>query len=118
MKRDFDQVSNENGFHSHFRIRQCSRLCRFARIFSQILAFTIAMLYLLEHSAYDSSTGKQSLRDKSEKNLKMFMNVTNGYFDKSPSRTMKNPTQNVRDDLSSNVTDKPDEASKVNPYFH
>ena len=118
MKRDFDQVSNENGFHSHFRIRQCSRLCRFARMFSQILAFTIAILYILEHSAYDTSTEKQSLEDKSEKNFKIFMNVTNGYFNKSPSRTTKNPTQNVGDDLSSNVTDKPNEASKVNTYFH
>lgn len=75
------------------------------------------MLYLLEHSAYDTSTEKQSLEDKSEKNFKIFMNVTNGYFNTIPSRTTKNPTQNVRDDLSSNVTDKPDEASKVNTYF-
>ena len=76
------------------------------------------MLYLLEHSTYDNPTQKQSLQHKSETNLKIFMNVTNGNFNKSPSRTTTNPAQDVRDDLSSTVTDKPDEASKVNTYFH
>ena len=125
MIRDYDKVSSENGFYFNFRIRQCSRLCRFARIFSQILAFTLAMLYFLEHSTYQSPIQKQ-IEHKSETNLKTFMNVTignlktflnvtNGNLNGSPSRTTNNPTQ---DHSSSNVAEKPDEASKVNTYLH
>ena len=117
MSKDFDQIYIESDIPSHFRIRQFSRLCRFARIFSQILAFTLALLYLLEHSTYYSPTVEQSLELKSTTNLETFMNVTNGNFNKTLTKTTNNPAQGVRDDFSSNIFETSDETSKVNTYF-